>query len=297
MSTLNAVDFVAVWEAGGPWTPVALGVIVGVVTLVVGLMLVHHGTSISSSPLILCSVAGLLIGLALTVIWPQARGALSLCFHAPQLPRITQLPRTTATTVLTLRDNRCSQALERLMTVMPSERIFMIFILAPLLMYIWEHVVRTPCRSLLASPDPTRLYHVSCMAQVLHHQHIHPLADGSTAGCSDVGCEEGCGEIPDEPPDNSTPGSGWTFKPKKAKPGEKTSLLGKGILKKGTVAPSGEAGAPTAADVEGAEVKVRRWMPRGLQPPGWLMWLFEKWSILMRLGAPAVFLSSAARGN
>ena len=81
--------FSAFWEAGGPWPPLALSALVGVVTLVVGLMLVYHGTSMSSSPLILCSVAGLLIGLALTVILPQARGARSLCFHAPQLPRTT----------------------------------------------------------------------------------------------------------------------------------------------------------------------------------------------------------------
>ena len=87
MSIHNAVDFEAFWEAGGPWPPLALSALVGVVTLVVGLMLVYHGTSMSSSPLILCSVAGLLIGLALTVILPQARGALSLCFHGPQLPR------------------------------------------------------------------------------------------------------------------------------------------------------------------------------------------------------------------
>ena len=129
---------------------------------------------------------------------------------------------------------------------------------------------------------------MSCVVvQVLDHQHVHPLADGSTAGCSDVGCEDGCGDIPDEPPDTSTPGSGWAFKPKKAKLSEKTGLLGR--LKKGTVVPSGEAGAPAAADASRAEVKARRWMPRGLKPPDWLIWLFEKWAILMRLGAPAVF--------
>ena len=44
------------------------------------------------------------------------------------------------------------QALERLMTVMPSERIFMIFLLAPLLMYVWEHVVRS-ARLLPAAPQ------------------------------------------------------------------------------------------------------------------------------------------------
>jgi len=213
--------FQAFWESGGPWPPLALSVIVGIVTLTVGLMLVYHGTSMSSSPLILCSVTGLLIGLALTVVLPQA--------------------------------------LERLMTVMPSERIFIIFILAPLAMFIWEHVV-------------------------LDHQHIHPLADGSTAGCGEVGCDDGCGDLPEEAPDTSAPGGGWAFKPKKSKPGEKTSLLGKG--KKGTVMPSGmpggEAGAPAAA--EGGIPS--RWMPKMLQPgcqPIWLIWLFEKWALLMRL--------------
>ena len=67
--------FQAFWEAGGPWPPLALSVIVGIVTLTVGLMLVYHGTSMSSSPLILCSVTGLLIGLALTVVLPQVRAA------------------------------------------------------------------------------------------------------------------------------------------------------------------------------------------------------------------------------
>jgi len=214
--------FSAFWEAGGPWPPLALSVIVGIVTLTVGLMLVYHGTSMSSSPLILCSVTGLLIGLALTVVLPQA--------------------------------------LERLMTVMPSERIFIIFLLAPLLMFVWEHVI-------------------------LDHQHIHPLADGTTAGCGDVGCDDGCGDIPEAPPDTSAPGGGWAFKPKQAKPSEKTSLLGKG--KKGTVVPSGEAVAPAGAPAA-AEGDASRWMPRILQPgcqPLWLIWLFEKWALLMRLGA------------
>jgi hypothetical protein len=90
MSIHNAVDFDAFWEAGGPWPPLALSAMVGAVTLVVGLMLVYHGTSMSSSPLILCSVAGLLIGLALTVILPQARGASTHhSFHAPQRPPTT----------------------------------------------------------------------------------------------------------------------------------------------------------------------------------------------------------------
>ena len=127
------------------------------------------------------------------------------------------------------------------MTAMPAERIFMIFILAPLLMFIWEHVV-------------------------LDHQHVHPLADGTTTGCSEVGCEDGCG-MPVEPPDTSVPGGGWAFKPKKAKPSERSSLLGKG--KKGAVAPSGEAAA-----AGGGEPWTRRWMPKMLRPgcqPVWLI--------------------------
>ena len=141
------------------------------------------------------------------------------------------------------------------MTAMPAERIFMIFILAPLLMFIWEHVV-------------------------LDHQHVHPLADGTTTGCSEVGCEDGCG-MPVEPPDTSVPGGGWAFKPKKAKPSERSSLLGKG--KKGAVAPSGEAAA-----AGGGEPWTRRWMPKMLRPgcqPVWLIWLFEKWALLTRVAA------------
>ena len=135
-----------------------------------------------------------------------------------------------------------------------------------------------------ADPAPPA---VSRVAQILDHQHIHPLADGSTAGCGDVGCDDGCGDIPEAPPDTSAPGGGWAFKPKQAKPSEKTSLLGKG--KKGTVVPSGEAGAPAGAPAA-AEGDASRWMPRILQPgcqPLWLIWLFEKWALLMRLGAPA----------
>lgn len=121
--------FTQFWEAGGPWPPLALAVIVGVSALTVGLMLMYHGTSMSSSPLILCSVTGLLIGLALTVVLPQ------VCRRRPATPRTVH---NTA---------RRPQALERLMTVMPSERIFIIFISAPLLMFVWEHVVRgTPAR-------------------------------------------------------------------------------------------------------------------------------------------------------
>ena len=245
--------FQAFWESGGPWPPLALSVIVGIVTLTVGLMLVYHGTSMSSSPLILCSVTGLLIGLALTVVLPQVRAA-PLHFQRHRFYACSAC----VASMLTLAVSR-SQALERLMTVMPSERIFIIFILAPLAMFIWEHVV-------------------------LDHQHIHPLADGSTAGCGEVGCDDGCGDLPEEAPDTSAPGGGWAFKPKKSKPGEKTSLLGKG--KKGTVMPSGmpggEAGAPAAA--EGGIPS--RWMPKMLQPgcqPIWLIWLFEKWALLMRL--------------
>lgn len=82
--------FEAFWESGGPWPPLALSVIIGVVTMTMGLMLVYHGTKMSSSPLILCSVTGLLIGLALTVVLPQvragfARAAQRHCSLGPHL--------------------------------------------------------------------------------------------------------------------------------------------------------------------------------------------------------------------
>ena len=93
--------FEAFWESGGPWPPLALSVIIGVVTMTMGLMLVYHGTKMSSSPLILCSVTGLLIGLALTVVLPQVRAGfaraaqrhcslrphLHPCRHHPHLRR------------------------------------------------------------------------------------------------------------------------------------------------------------------------------------------------------------------
>lgn len=124
-------------------------------------------------------------------------------------------------------------------------------------MFIWEHVV-------------------------LDHQHVHPLADGTTAGCGEVGCDDGCGGLPVEAPDSAEPGVGWAFKPKKAKPSERSSLLGKG--KKAAVTPSGEA----AAAEGGKEWTPRRWMPKMLQPgcqPVWLIWLFEKWALLTRVAA------------
>jgi zinc transporter ZupT len=202
--------FTQFWEAGGPWPPLALAVIVGVSALTVGLMLMYHGTSMSSSPLILCSVTGLLIGLALTVVLPQA--------------------------------------LERLMTVMPSERIFIIFISAPLLMFVWEHVI-------------------------LDHQHVHPLADGTTVGCAEAGCAECLPEsIPDKPTEESSkPGAGWSMPKPARKPSEKTALL---AGKASTVVPAGEtsAAAPAAAGS-------KEWMP------GWMLWALEQWALIMRLGA------------
>ena len=132
------------------------------------------------------------------------------------------------------------------MTVMPSEKIFMIFLLAPLLMYIWEHVVRTPYPQLASLRNPcSRLCHVSCIVQVLDHQHIHPLADGSTAGCSDVGCEDGCGGLPEAPPEDSTPGSGWAFKPMGGGQGQKMDAARCSTSGLADVAPR-EVGGPHA---------------------------------------------------
>ena len=133
--------FTAFWEAGGPWPPLALSVLVGVVALTVGALLIYHGTSMSSSPLILCSVTGLLIGLAMTVVLPQVCAPSRFAPHAPPVAYTTHMR------------GAARQALERLMTVMPSERIFVVFLVAPLLMFIWEHVVRPARRGpLLASP-------------------------------------------------------------------------------------------------------------------------------------------------
>ena len=97
-----------------------------------------------------------------------------------------------------------------------------------------------------------------------------------------MGCDDGCGGLPVEAPDSAEPGVGWAFKPKKAKPSERSSLLGKG--KKAAVTPSGEA----AAAEGGKEWTPRRWMPKMLQPgcqPVWLIWLFEKWALLTRVAA------------
>ena len=90
--------FEAFWESGGPWPPLALSVIIGVVTMTMGLMLVYHGTKMSSSPLILCSVTGLLIGLALTVVLPQVRAG-SPVPHSAIAP--SALTSTLAATTLT----------------------------------------------------------------------------------------------------------------------------------------------------------------------------------------------------
>ena len=90
--------FEAFWESGGPWPPLALSVIIGVVTMTMGLMLVYHGTKMSSSPLILCSVTGLLIGLALTVVLPQVRAGFA---RAAQRHCSLCLTSTLAATTLT----------------------------------------------------------------------------------------------------------------------------------------------------------------------------------------------------
>ena len=66
------VSFVSLWSQAGPWPPLGLSVIVAVVTLVLGMMLLQHGASMSSSRLLQCSVTGLLIGLAMLVVLPQA---------------------------------------------------------------------------------------------------------------------------------------------------------------------------------------------------------------------------------
>ena len=64
-------DFETFWEQGGPWPALLLSTSIGVSCLVLGVALMKYGAAFTSSPLILCSVVGLLIGLSLLVVLPQ----------------------------------------------------------------------------------------------------------------------------------------------------------------------------------------------------------------------------------
>lgn len=87
------------------WPAIICSSIIAVACLVLGSGLLYRGTSLSASPLVLCSVTGLLIGIAMLVVLPQA--------------------------------------FESLLTkeLWPAERIFALFISAPLIMFFLEHVI------------------------------------------------------------------------------------------------------------------------------------------------------------
>ena len=87
------------------WPAIACSSFVAVACLVLGFGLLYRGTSLSASPLVLCSVTGLLIGIAMLVVLPQA--------------------------------------FESLLTKekWPAEHIFALFISAPLIMFFVEHVI------------------------------------------------------------------------------------------------------------------------------------------------------------
>ena len=89
----------------GIWPAIICSSIIAVACLVLGSGLLYRGTSLSASPLVLCSVTGLLIGIAMLVVLPQA--------------------------------------FESLLTkeLWPAERIFALFISAPLIMFFLEHVI------------------------------------------------------------------------------------------------------------------------------------------------------------
>lgn len=86
------------------WPSVLVSCIVGTTCILIGCVLVYRGTTLSASPLVLCSVTGLLIGIALLVVLPQA--------------------------VESMIDQQWH-----------GQHIFSIFILAPMTMYFIEHVI------------------------------------------------------------------------------------------------------------------------------------------------------------
>ena len=244
--------FEAFWDSGGSWPPLVLSCLIALAALITGMALVRHGKGLTFNPLILCSVTGLLIGLALLVVLPQA--------------------------------------VERLVQVMDPEVVFLLFLAAPVAMFIFEHVV-------------------------LEHEHLHMQADGTMKGCDDEDCD-GCIPENSKPPESSSPGAGWSMnlpgkKKKKGSntPSERTPLIKGG---KAAVAPA-KAPAEAPADESAATTRVQRSksMPadlpgvRGGGPSdapsspsssdgasearrscsGWAKLLMEQWSLIMRLGA------------
>ena len=118
------------------WLSILCSGCVSVACLALGSGLLYRGTSLSASPLVLCSVTGLLIGIAMLVVLPQA--------------------------------------FESLLTkeLWPAERIFALFISAPLIMFFLEHVI-------------------------IDHQHVHGTGTVPVAGAEgehtvhDENCDHG----------------------------------------------------------------------------------------------------------
>jgi zinc transporter ZupT len=104
--------------------------------MMLGSGLLYRGTSLSASPLVLCCVTGLLIGIAMLVVLPQA--------------------------------------FESLLTKdeWPAERIFALFVSAPLIMFFLEHVI-------------------------IDHEHVH--AGGPAGGPDHTVCDENCDHGPNIP--------------------------------------------------------------------------------------------------
>ena len=245
-------SFEAFWESGGSWPPLVLSFLIALATLITGMTLVRYGKGLTFNPLILCSVTGLLIGLALLVVMPQA--------------------------------------VERLVQVMDPEYVFLLFIGAPVAMFIFEHVV-------------------------LEHEHLHMQADGNMKGCDDADCE-GCVPENSKPPESSLPGAGWSMgMPGKKKkqgtntPSERTPLIKSG---KAAVAPAKATAGSPAEDNAGMRVQRSKSMPSDVSRrrddessgapsaapapavgasespkgcPGWVRLLMEQSSLIMRLGA------------
>ena len=103
------------------WPAIICSSFVAMACLWLGMCLLYRGTSLSASPLVLCSVTGLLIGIAMLVVLPQA--------------------------------------FESLLTkeLWPAERIFALFISAPLIMFFLEHVI-------------------------IDHEHVHGTVQPASAG-------------------------------------------------------------------------------------------------------------------
>ena len=120
----------------GIWAALICSTFIAVVCMMLGSGLLYRGTSLSASPLVLCCVTGLLIGIAMLVVLPQA--------------------------------------FESLLTKdeWPAERIFALFVSAPLIMFFLEHVI-------------------------IDHEHVH--AGGPAGGPDHTVCDENCDHGPNIP--------------------------------------------------------------------------------------------------